>query len=418
MKILVANLGSTSFKHRLFDMDAGRQLARGGIERIGSPESRCTLQIGDRRQERTLRVADHAEAVRLCLAQLTDPESGCLKDAAEVSAIAFKTVHGGVLSGVRRVTPEVIEAMERAQLRRPGAQPAVRQGDAAVAGETAANPPGRLLRDRLPRDHPRPQPLLRRPLRLGGGRADPPLGIPRRQPPLHCRAHRGTARPRRLADHLLPPRRLQFALRNPQRTKRCDEHGHERQSGLPQNNRCGDFDAFAIPLVMERTGKSLAEVLDALASQGGLLGLSGVSNDFRDIEEAAAAGNARASSPWMSSPRRRGTISGPISSSWAAPTRSSSPAGSARTARPSAPPSAQPGRTGHFARRGRQRRRLRRGEDQFSPQPRADLGRPHQRGTRRRPPGRTTLARDMSHVYRQSRRLVGQHAEGRRDDRP
>ena len=73
MKILVANLGSTSFKYRLFDMAGGVQLARGGIERIGSPESRCVVEIGGRRQEKTLRVPDHAEAVRQCLAQLTDP---------------------------------------------------------------------------------------------------------------------------------------------------------------------------------------------------------------------------------------------------------------------------------------------------------------------------------------------------------
>ncbi len=70
--------------------------------------------------------------------------------------------------------------------------------------------------------------------------------------------------------------------------------GMSPQSGLPQNNRCGDFDPFAIPLVMEQTGKSLAEVLDALAKQSGLLGLSGVSADYRDVEQAAAAGNARA----------------------------------------------------------------------------------------------------------------------------
>ena len=72
MKILVANLGSTSFKYRLFDMDAGRQLARGGVERIGSPESPATVEIGDFRQQRTLHAADHVEAVHHCLAQLTD----------------------------------------------------------------------------------------------------------------------------------------------------------------------------------------------------------------------------------------------------------------------------------------------------------------------------------------------------------
>ena len=112
MKILVANLGSTSFKYRLFDMPGGGQLARGGVERIGSPESRCVVEIGGRRQESAPAVPDHAEAVRRCLAQLTDPQTGCLKDAAEVSAIAFKAVHGGRISGVRRVTADVLAAME------------------------------------------------------------------------------------------------------------------------------------------------------------------------------------------------------------------------------------------------------------------------------------------------------------------
>ncbi len=70
--------------------------------------------------------------------------------------------------------------------------------------------------------------------------------------------------------------------------------GMSAQSGLPQNNRVGDFDAFALPVIMERTGKSLPEVLAVLANQSGLLGISGVSTDYRDIAEAAAAGNDRA----------------------------------------------------------------------------------------------------------------------------
>ena len=64
MKILVANLGSTSFKYRLFDMTDERQLARGGIERIGSPESQCFVEIGGKRRELTAQVPDHAVAVR------------------------------------------------------------------------------------------------------------------------------------------------------------------------------------------------------------------------------------------------------------------------------------------------------------------------------------------------------------------
>ena len=112
MKILVANLGSTSFKYRLFDMTDERQLARGGTERIGSPESKCFVEIGGKRRELTAKVPDHAVAVRYCLEQLTDPSDGCLKDAAEVAAIGFKAVHGGKFSGTQRVTPEVLAAME------------------------------------------------------------------------------------------------------------------------------------------------------------------------------------------------------------------------------------------------------------------------------------------------------------------
>src|SRR6516164_7068514 len=98
MKILVANLGSTSFKYGLFDMTDERQLARGSVERIGSAASRALVEIAGRRAEQTVAVPDHAAAVRACLDQLTDQTSGCLKDPREVAAIGFKAVHGGAVS--------------------------------------------------------------------------------------------------------------------------------------------------------------------------------------------------------------------------------------------------------------------------------------------------------------------------------
>ena len=100
------------------------QLARGGIERIGSPESRCFVEIGEHRAEKTIAVPDHGEAVRQCLAQLTDPEHGCLSDAGEVSAIGFKAVHGGRYSGVQRVTSELLDAMEELNPLAPAHNPA------------------------------------------------------------------------------------------------------------------------------------------------------------------------------------------------------------------------------------------------------------------------------------------------------
>ena len=93
MKILVANLGSTSFKYRLFDMADERVLARGGVERIGSPQSRCFVEADGACEESTVAAKDHAVAVRLCLEQLADPKRRCLKDPGELAAIGFKAVH-------------------------------------------------------------------------------------------------------------------------------------------------------------------------------------------------------------------------------------------------------------------------------------------------------------------------------------
>src|SRR5262245_13018557 len=103
MKILVANLGSTSFKYRLFDMTEERQLASRGVERLGSPESKGFVEIGGKLQDLAAKVPDHAVAVQQCLEELNDPQNGCLKSADEVAAIGFKAVHGGRVSGVQRV---------------------------------------------------------------------------------------------------------------------------------------------------------------------------------------------------------------------------------------------------------------------------------------------------------------------------
>ena len=294
MKILVANLGSTSFKYRLFDMDGERQLARGGIERIGSPESRCSVEIGRHREEKTLQVPDQAEAVRQCLAQLTDPESGCLGDASEVAAIGFKAVHGGSVSGVQRVTPEVLRAMEQ-----------------MIPVAPAHNPPYigamRLLGERLPEiplvaafetDFHQTIPDRNRYFAVPYEWAEE--GLIRRWG-FHGASHRyiatrtaellGRDDLRIISCHLGGSSSL-CAIRGGQ--SMATSMGFSAQSGLPQNNRAGDFDAFALPIVMKQTGKSLEEVLAMLASESGLLGLSGVGGDIRDVTTAAESGNRRA----------------------------------------------------------------------------------------------------------------------------
>ncbi|MBU4271876.1 MAG: acetate/propionate family kinase [Planctomycetes bacterium] len=297
MKILVANLGSTSFKYRLFDMAGQAQLARGRVERIGSPESRCMAEIGDRRQERTARVADHAEAVRQCLAQLTDPQTGCLADSSEISAIAFKAVHGGRLSGVQRVTPDVLAAMEEF---------------ADVA--PAHNPPYiaamRLLGEKLPEiplaavfetDFHRTIPDCNRYYAVPYEWAEECLV---RRWGFHGASHRYIAE--RTAELIGPGLRIischlggsssMCAIRDGRSA--ATSMGFSPQSGLPQNNRAGDFDPFVLPAVIKRTGKTLEELLSELSNRSGLLGLSGTSGDLRDIEQSAGGGDARAKLAW------------------------------------------------------------------------------------------------------------------------
>jgi len=82
------------------------------------------------------------------------------------------------------------------------------------------------------------------------------------------------------------------AIKNGQ--SQANSLGMSPQSGLPHNNRVGDFDPFALPILMRATGKSLEQLLSELSNKGGLLGVSGLSQDVRDLEQAAAQGHARA----------------------------------------------------------------------------------------------------------------------------
>ena len=294
MKILVANLGSTSFKYRLLDMDDERQLARGGIERIGSGESACFVEIGERRKELIADVPDHAAAVRQCLDQLTDPEIGCLQDASEVAAIGFKAVHGGRVSGVQRVTPDVLQAMEEMNSVAPAHNPpyinamrllAEKLPDIPLvaAFETGfhATLPDRLKYYAVPYEWAEKYQIKRWGFH----------GASHRYIATRTAELTGRDDLRVISCHLGGSSSL-CAIRGLKSV--ATTMGMSPQTGLPHNNRTGDFDAFAIPIVMQQTGKTLDEVLDDLACHSGLLGLSGVSGDVRDLETAAADGNERA----------------------------------------------------------------------------------------------------------------------------
>jgi acetate kinase len=286
MKILVANLGSTSFKYRLFDMTSERVLARGGVERIGSPKSRSYAQTDRGTRERETGVPDHAAAVEACLQLLSDPEIGVLRDPKELAAIGFKAVHAQQLTGVHRVDGKVLAAMEA-------------YNDVAPAH----NPPYvramRLMAEKLPQI-----PLVAA-FETGFHETIPPAerlyavphewaekyGIKRWG--FHGASHRYIAE--RASQLLGKPDAKVISCHLGGSSSLCaikagqsvgNSLGMSPQTGLPHNNRVGDFDPFALPAIMRATGKTLEQVLDDLANRSGLLGLSGFSNDVRDLERA------------------------------------------------------------------------------------------------------------------------------------
>src|SRR5437868_5731410 len=114
MKVLVANLGSTSFKYKLYDLGdpAEPLLARGAVERIGSDQARVATFSPRGEVELVEPVADHGAAVQICLDQLTSADYGVIATADDVAAIGFKAVHAKGLTGVHRVDERVLDAME------------------------------------------------------------------------------------------------------------------------------------------------------------------------------------------------------------------------------------------------------------------------------------------------------------------
>jgi acetate kinase len=296
VKILVANLGSTSFKYRLFDMSdpAETLLARGTIECIGTPQAKVAFKSMRGERELVRPIADHGQALQLCLDQLNDEAIGVLRHADEVAAIGFKAVHARNLTGVHLVDENVLAAME---------------AFAEVA--PAHNPPYtsamRMLRQRFPR-----LPLVAA-FETGFHRtiaeAQQRYAIPEewatkygiRRWGFHGASHRyiadrmpgllGRDDITLISCHLGGSSSL-CAIRAG-KSVACSL-GMSPQSGLPHNNRVGDFDVFALPVLLRETGKSLGEILEILANHAGLEGLSGAGRDLRDIEAAARAGNTRA----------------------------------------------------------------------------------------------------------------------------
>jgi len=270
MLILVANLGSTSFKFKLLDMDEdGFEVARGGYERIGQKDSPYP---------------SHADVIDVILKELKEkPE-----------AIGFKAVHGGPISGAVRVTDEVIRTMEEFSDVAPAHNPPYIAAMRAFREKLPGVPQVAAFETAFHQTIPMTRQVYAIPYEW-----TEKLGV--RRYGFHGASHRyiatrtagmlGKESTRRIISCHLGGSCSICAIENGRSV--ANSFGMTAQSGVPHNNRVGDFDTFAIQKLL-KNGLTLDEIFKKLGREGGMLGMSGVSPDMRDIEKAAAEGNARA----------------------------------------------------------------------------------------------------------------------------
>ncbi|MDR2462825.1 MAG: acetate/propionate family kinase [Verrucomicrobiales bacterium] len=293
--ILVANIGSTSFKFRLFEMPSERVLARGGVERIGADgeASPYKIQVADREPvSGSGHFADYAAAIALVEKTLT--VSGA-PSFAEVAAFGFKPVMAKNISGTQFMSDSVLAAMEEISTLLPAHNPpyvaAIRAFQKLRPNVPCIGTFETAFYDRVPAGNQRcPVPLAWE--KNYGVRRYGFHGASHRYVALRMSELSGGERQRVISCHLGGSSSVAcikdgWAIDS--------SWGMTPQSGLPQNNRVGDFDAFALLWLLRDKGVSVSEAEKILGTQAGLKGMSGVaSGDVRDIYKAIADGDENA----------------------------------------------------------------------------------------------------------------------------
>ena len=293
-KIFVMNLGTTSFKFKFyaFDGEITNVLATGELESIGAPKSRNELTYADGRSIRDeAPIPDHGAAFAHCFAILQ--RDGIIRDLDDVSAVGYKAVHGGNLSGTCLVDDALIAEMERVTPFAPAHNPIylnamkdIRQRFPSLIQvarfETSFH--GTIPEQRVTFGVPY--------------QWKEELGI--RRYGFHGSSHQYIAQ---TVAKLQPGARRIITCHLGGSSSICaildgksiaTSMGTTLQSGLFNNNRVGDFEVFCIKPIMDHYGYTLDETLEILSKKSGLLGLSGVSNDLRLVMEAAEQGDAHA----------------------------------------------------------------------------------------------------------------------------
>ena len=301
MNVLVINAGSSSLKYQLLNPETGDLLAKGLCERIGI-DGLFTYkpQVEGKAKQDAVSVAmpTHSEAIQAVLNALVDPVNGVIASMEEIDAVGHRVVHGGEkFAQSVLITDEVMAAIEECNPLAPLHNPANIIGInacKAVLGEkvpqvavfdTAFHQtmPARAYTYAIPYEYYENDKIRR-------------YGF-------HGTSHRFVSA--RAAEILgKDPSELKIVschLGNGSSLAAVDggkcvdtSMGLTPLAGLPMGTRSGDMDCGVVEFIANKYGMSISEAVNVLNKKSGVLGISGVSSDFRDLDSAAAEGNARA----------------------------------------------------------------------------------------------------------------------------
>ena len=296
--VLVINCGSSSLKYQLINMENEEVLAKGLFERIAIPGSKLTHEPEGREKFKIEKdVKNHTEAIALVLEALTDKDHGVIKDASEIYAIGHRVVQGGVKYPESVViTDEVKKDIEKYSDLAPLHNPANLMGIEAVEKAMPGVPnvaafdtsfgmgmPEKAYKYAIPNEYYENYHIRRYGFhgtshRYVSHRVCEMLGLDfNKAKIITCHIGNGAS---------------VAAITN---GKVVDTSmGLTPLEGLMMGTRCGDIDPSAVTYLMDKLGKKPQEMCDYLNKKSGVIGITGISSDMRDIENAAKEGNERA----------------------------------------------------------------------------------------------------------------------------
>lgn len=297
MIVLVVNCGSSSLKYQLINMDNEEVMAKGLVEKIGLPDSQLTHKWNGQKKEIKQSIPDHQVAVKLVLDILTDAECGVIKSMDAIDAVGHRVVHGGEeFAASTLITDEVMKALEKCSAMAPLHNPpniiginackAIMPGVPQVGVfDTAFHQtmPAKAFMYGLPyelykEDHIRRYGFHGTSHRYVAGEVAKVMGVPvEKLRIINCHLGNGSS----LAA-------IKYG--------KCVDTtmGFTPLAGVLMGTRCGDIDPAIVLTVMDNHNLSTKEMDTLMNKKSGVLGISGVSSDFRDLGQAAAEGNERA----------------------------------------------------------------------------------------------------------------------------